>query len=151
MLITLKFYFETSWSSLLLNWTWKVLISVLRSCLSWRVGSYYFLPFSRILSSILQSFISKVVEDTEHHHGGQGLTWLSKQGICPKHHGRERRAVQGGKKGGSSFKDKLWFSLISFYLSSITCVCTSAGPCRWCRPEANQKDWRTPGLKPCTR
>lgn len=60
--------------------------------------SNHFLPSSRILSSILQMFIPKLVEDTEHYHGGQGLTRLSKQGIGPEHHGRERRAVQTRKR-----------------------------------------------------
>lgn len=68
------------------------MISVLR--FSYSVRSNYFLPSSSILPSILQMIISKLVEDTEHYHGGQGLTRLSKQGIGPKHHGRERRAVQ---------------------------------------------------------
>lgn len=56
------------------------------------------LPCSSILSRILQVFISKLVEDTEHYHGGQGLTRLCKQGIGPKHHGRERGAVKRRKR-----------------------------------------------------
>lgn len=43
-------------------------------------------------------FIAKLVEDTEHYHGGQRLTRLSKQGVGPKHHRRERRAVQKRKR-----------------------------------------------------
>lgn len=43
-------------------------------------------------------FIPKLVEDTEHYHGGQGLTRFSKQGIGPEHHGRKRRAVQKRKR-----------------------------------------------------
>lgn len=62
-------------------------------------------------------FIPKVVEDAEHYHGGQGLARLSKQGIGPEHHGRERRAVQKRKRG-TVFKgqDFVYFNQCSSFI-----------------------------------
>lgn len=44
-------------------------------------------------------FVSKPVEDTEHYHGGQGLTRLSEQSIGAEHHRREGRTARERRKG----------------------------------------------------
>lgn len=54
----------------------------------------YFLRFGCILSM----FVSKLVEDAEHHHGGQRLTRLGEQSIGTEHHRRERRARREEKR-----------------------------------------------------
>lgn len=71
-------------------------------------------------------FVSKLVEDAEHHHGGQRLTRLSEQGIGAEHHRRERRARWGEKKRWTHFKGLL-SAPINIYLLSVTCACASAG------------------------
>lgn len=72
----------------------------------------YFLRFGCILSM----FVSKLVEDAEHHHGGQRLTRLSEQSIGTEHHRRERRARQGKKRDGPILKDScLRRSIFIFY------------------------------------
>lgn len=71
----------------------------------------YFLRFSCILSM----FVSKLVEDAEHHHGGQRLTRLSEQSIGTEHHRRERRARHGGRDGPILKDSCLRRSIFIFY------------------------------------